>query len=425
MAESLASVDARTGWRWLRWRLLVLLAVFGAGLLALSSGAGVSDRVLEGAGLLTRVYYTLGLFVFGGMDLGIPQGGPAWARGTLWFVYFAAPAITTSAVVEAVLRALQPRAWWRRRLRGHVVVVGCGRLALLYLQHVRDERPRQPVVVVERDPDAPLARQAAARLRVHLLAGDASDPTLLDALRLEHAERVALLTGDDHVNLDAAARVLERAPHLAGHTLAHVADIRLLRVIERRGLLPGVRLFNSYRTAARHLVEVHLRPHFEQTVTPDALVLAGFGRYGQTVLDELQQRARGHLATIVLVDLEAERRAAVFDEQVGFAEGVRREVVQADLRDPRVWGRVDGLLGPEVTQPVFVLCSGDDGTNLRAALRLSSRTPRPLLLARCFHRSTFTDRIGAELGFEIVSTSELLAAHLDREGLAGAPDATA
>ncbi len=40
----------------------------------------------------------------------------------------------------------------------------------------------------------------------------------------------------------------------------HVSDIRLLRVIEQTDILSGVRKFNSYRTAARHLVEARLMP---------------------------------------------------------------------------------------------------------------------------------------------------------------------
>ena len=43
-----------------------------------------------------------------------------WARATLWLVYFAAPAITTSALVEGILRAIRPDRFRLRRLRQHV-----------------------------------------------------------------------------------------------------------------------------------------------------------------------------------------------------------------------------------------------------------------------------------------------------------------
>ena len=57
---------------------------------------GVSERDLADAGILTRAYYTLGLFFLGGLDLGTPVGGPEAARTVLWLAYFAAPLITGS-----------------------------------------------------------------------------------------------------------------------------------------------------------------------------------------------------------------------------------------------------------------------------------------------------------------------------------------
>ena len=59
-------------------------------------GVEVSERDLTGEGLLGRLYYVLGLFVLGGLDLGTPMGGPAFGRVLLWFAYFGAPLITAS-----------------------------------------------------------------------------------------------------------------------------------------------------------------------------------------------------------------------------------------------------------------------------------------------------------------------------------------
>ena len=79
------------------WRIAILIIVLALGLIALSSGVTVSDREgVGGANLATKLYYVIGLFVFGGLDLGVPKDGPVWGRAMLWFVYFAAPAITTS-----------------------------------------------------------------------------------------------------------------------------------------------------------------------------------------------------------------------------------------------------------------------------------------------------------------------------------------
>ena len=225
-----------------------------------------------------------------------------------------------------------------------------------------------------------------------------------------------MLTGDDYANLDAASRISRIRPDLARRTVVHVSDIRLLRVIERAGILSQVAKFNSYRSAARHLVAERLIPHFHLTERLDTVVLAGFGRFGQTVLDELQHQAAGLFQTVVIIDLEADMLAMVFDEQVGFAEGYRQEVMEANLRHPATWQQVQRLIGEPGTKPVFILGSGDDGVNIRTSLWLSSKFPEARIVARCFDQSSFTRRISAECGFEIVGTAELLLASLDWPG---------
>lgn len=415
MSVSPRSFDNLTGgYRWLLWRVLVFLLVVAMGVVALHAGVGLSERSSVGqASFLAKLYDTLGLFVFGGLDLGTPLGGPPWARALLWIAFFGAPAITTTALVEGVLLVVKPHAWRLRRLNGHVVIGGCGRLTLLYVDRLRRRHPRRQVLVVESHADHPLLETVNALPRTRVLYGDISSEAVLGAIRLDRAESVMLLTGDDYANLDAASRISRIRPGLARRTVVHVSDIQLLRVIERAGILPDVAKFNSYRSAARHLVADRLIPHFHLTERLDTVVLAGFGRFGQTVLDELQCQAAGLFQTVVVIDLEAEMLATVFDEQVGFAEEYRQEVVEANMRHPATWQSVQALIGEPGAEPVFVLGSGDDGVNIRTALWLSSKYPAARIVARCFDQSSFTRRISKECGFEIVSTAELLLASSD------------
>lgn len=63
--------------RWFRFRGLALVGVFLCGFIAFLMGVGVTDRAgVADADTMTKLYYTLGLFVLGGMDLGVPRGGP-------------------------------------------------------------------------------------------------------------------------------------------------------------------------------------------------------------------------------------------------------------------------------------------------------------------------------------------------------------
>ncbi|NQY64031.1 MAG: hypothetical protein HRT38_09930 [Alteromonadaceae bacterium] len=49
--------------------------------------------------------------------------------------------------------------------------------------------------------------------------------------------------------------------------------------------------FNSYQLAASALVKQHLICHFLKTKPKDVVVIAGFGLFGQTILEELQRNA--------------------------------------------------------------------------------------------------------------------------------------
>ncbi len=405
--------------RGLGWRLGLVILVFGAGFAGLTAGAGLTERDVAQADLLTRIYYVLGLFVFGGLDLGVPQGGPLWGRALLWIAFFGAPAITTSAIVEGLLRILRPEAWRLWRLKDHVIVGGCGRFAHLYLTQIRRVSPRQRILVIERSAHSSHMPDARAQRHTDILLGDVSNEAILRTAHLERAKKIYLLTGDDYANLDAASYICDRYPHLASEITVHVSDIQLLRLIEQKNLLPEVRKFNAYRRAARHLVSELLIPHFHLTERRDTVLLAGFGRFGQTVLHQLQQDAAELFETVVLIDLSAKLRADVFEEQVGFnnveSGGYTHHVVDGDLRDPAVWTQVREMIGELWTRPVCVLGSGIDGVNIHTALWLSEMMPDAKIVARCFHQSPFTRQISREAGFEIVSAAELLMASMEAE----------
>lgn len=130
----------------------------------------------------------------------MPSRGPPWVQAVLWFADFAAPAVTTSALVATVLRAVRPHAL-KRRLRGHVVIGGCGRLAMLYMRKLREAEPQCPIVVVKRSRDDPDIHAVQANYGAQFVHADMTSFTLLDSLHLERAHRVLLLGDDDHVNL--------------------------------------------------------------------------------------------------------------------------------------------------------------------------------------------------------------------------------
>ena len=70
----------RINWRWAAAAFFFLCALFG-----LMTGVTLTERpYVVNAGLLTKAYYSLGLFVVGGLDIGTPVGGPLLGRIMLW-----------------------------------------------------------------------------------------------------------------------------------------------------------------------------------------------------------------------------------------------------------------------------------------------------------------------------------------------------
>ena len=400
------------------WRGLAGAVVFACGLAAFVMGVEVSDRVGVGTAMVAvKIYYTIGLFVLGGMDLGMPSGGPLAAQVLLWIAYFAAPALTASAVVDGLFHILRPDAWKLRRLRGHVVVGGCGRLAMLYLKRLREVDRFRPVVVVERQADHPHAGLARDLYRAQVLTGSIASETVLRGLNLEHASRVVLLTGDDFVNLDSASRILEIAPAVGGRTVVHVGNLHFMRVMANTRVAKVCDVFNIHHIAARHLVETQLLGHFRQTSALDVVVFAGFGRFGQTVLDVLQREAERRFDTVVVVDNEAEARGLDFQEQVGFLDWYERHLVDGDLRDRRLWRRIEPVFTRRGREAVFVVGSGDDGTNIHTALWLGQRFPKARIIARSFRRSFFAEEVSRQGGFHAFSVADLVARAMPRRWL--------
>lgn len=394
--------------RALVWRGLAFALVYLIGFVGLSSGVEVSERALAGAGVAARAYYALGLFVLGGLDLGTPVAGPAFGRALLWAAYFLAPLITASALVETAVRLVSPLALRFRPLTRHVVLAGAGRLTLLYVRRLRERDRGRTIVVVEREPDRAFVGELRAVHRATVVKGDVTSDQVLRSLRLDRAHRVLLLTGDDFANLDAAARIMRLAPRLKGRIVAHLSNLGLMRETADSSVGRACEIFNGHESAARSLVRNHLLERFHATPDRDLVVLAGFGRFGQTVLHQLQEHARGSFGYVVIIDTEAASKARAFEDQPGFDGGYERLVADGDLLDPDIWQRVSEVARTRGQEPVVILASGNDGTNLHAALMVRKRHPAAYVIVRSFGASPFTAEVAEEAGIHAFDLAELV-----------------
>ncbi len=397
-------------------RGLLLVGVFGLALHAFRAGVAVTNRTdLAGADLMTQIYYAAGLFVMGGLDLGMPVGGPLVERATLWGAYFAAPLITTSAVIEGALRLVGSGAIERVGLNRHLVVVGLGRLGTTFVAAFRKWEPHTPILAMDRDiSQAPVAH-ARQYQRVVVLQGDAHLKRALDGARLSRARAVALVTDDDLTNLEVAFRLAKEHPSL--RVVAHVSDIGMRRAVrDIRDAEAGERVFvfNAHRMAARHLYDDHLRAYFKVTAARDPVVLAGFGRFGQTILEFLDRQAHGEIARLLVIDHDAKLALRKYRDQVAGTLSTP-EPVNGDLADPETWDRIAGRLEGFEAPPVIIVGGNDDIVNLKCALHVRRRWPEARLFVRCQNESSFTEELAKRHRIEPLAVQGILLRALESE----------
>ncbi len=160
-------------------------------------------------------------------------------------------AVLTAIVFALVTQLLVSRriegAFGQRRvgaMRGHVVVVGLGTVAMEVVEELVAAGRR--VVAIDRD-EAGRHHARARALGVPIVIGDATDTEVLDAANLVGAAAVAVLTSDDFVNVETGLVVRERL----GERWASVPVV--LRVFDRElagGVEDGFGFRNVRSTAS-------------------------------------------------------------------------------------------------------------------------------------------------------------------------------
>ena len=395
------------------------MLIYAGALGAFLFGVSLTERPnVAGDGLLTKAYYALSLFVVGGLDIGTPTGGPAWARILLWGCYFGAPLLTASAVIDALARALSPSDWQLRNLHDHVVVVGGGNLTDSILRLLRKHIAKRPIVVVNESVQPVRQLELEQTYDAIVIDGDITHDFLLKALRLDRASLCVLATSRDFQAYEAASRMLARFPHLTGRILLLCQNLRFMRAMGDTSVARQCRIFNPYHLAAEGMVRMQLREHFRKTSGPDTIVIAGFGRFGQSVLEELQIHASADIDRVAVIDSDADRRLLVAAEQERIRGPYQLTSLEGDISHPEVWHRLERTINLADGFPVIILGTGNTAENLRAATWIKQRHANALVFARTNDLSSLASEVGSESGVAYFSIKQLLEDHLPTEWLA-------
>ncbi len=396
--------------RSINWRWFAAATFFLCGLIGLLAGTSLSERPdVVGSSWLVKAYYALGFFVFGGLDIGVPDGGPQWARGILWVAYFGAPTLTASTVMEAVFQALAPDRWKVRRHQDHIIVYGSGRLTESYLTQLRERNTKSKVIVIAPSFSYTEDQELQQKFDTTTLIGDITHDYMLNLVKIHKAKRVLLLGDDDFYAFEAASRILDLAPELTGRIVLHCNNLRFMRSLANTQVAQRCEVFNTYNVAARQLVRGELVQHFAATANKDFVVMAGFGRFGQSVLEELHAVAEDEIAEVAVIDRDADRRILVVDEQQTIVSESVRNVLEGDIGHPQVWAELTALVDLSINEPTIVLGTGQEQENLRTAVWIKGEYPNALVFARTSNQSKFAEDVGSEHGIQSISIAQLVA----------------
>ncbi len=382
---------------------------FLSAIIGFQLGVSTSERPdIAGAGIFVHAYYSLSLFVVGGVDLGTPQGGPLIGRLLVWIAYFGAPVLAASTLIDALIRGLTPQSWQLRRIKDHVVVVGANELSLSYLRVLRRHKPDAAVILVCKQVEASVENEFTQAYNATVVVGDVTHEYFLEQLRLQFAQKILLMGSDSLRNYEAASMITRLYPGIGPKVVIHCDNLRFMRAMANTRVALECQVFNTYHLAAAGLVRNHLLDHFHETTPRDAVVLAGFGRFGQTILEELQLRATNEMDTVAIIDIDAHRRLLIADEQMEFNGNYKRELVEGDIAHPDVWEELRGRLDLDTDDTVVVLGTGREEENLRTALWIRKQFPRSKVIARSSKESRFATEVGEEHDIISISITQLV-----------------
>ena len=397
----------------LSWKSWSAIAIFGCGFAGFVAGVGVSERPgIPEADLFTKAYYAFGLFVLGGLDLGTPTGGPLYARILLWVAYFCAPVWTASAVFETILNALRPPVWHIRSVKNKIVIIGGGELTLGFLNRITASGNARRAVVIVYESQHPHFHELRSYRGVKVFVVSGDQVHRIKRYPLHKASRFLLLSDKDEINLEVASILLEHDPTLGPKIVYHVSNLRFLRILADSKVVRQCTTFNQYELAATQLARQQLMRRFKETTYRDTVVLAGFGRFGQSILEQLELHASGAFSRVAIIDREAKQQALIADEQVVTERKYSRHTYEGDINDPQVWKRLFREVVSGKEEPVFVITTGDDQTNLRCAIWLRQQFKNALIISRTLAPSSFAKGVCEQHDVVSVNTAELVEASI-------------
>lgn len=321
---------------------------------------------------------------------------------------FVAPLATVSAIVQMVVQAAYAK-WLQAQLRyrrGHVVIVGFGKLGQEIARHFLQHGDR--VIALDPHP-TPEATDLSERLKVPLVIGDGANAEDLEQVSANNAGAIFLVTNNDIVNLEASAAASSIMSHTDKHEtrlLVHLGNLDLSRQLEdyeRRLAFIGdrttsVTFFNYHDLLARQLLAQNPLYDIANLLAQSRVhvLIIGLHPISEKLIQHVilsQRTSTLDIPLFTIIDEKAEDLGELYAQRYpGLADVAELNLITAD---PQKIEFSQAIRNATTEHPVTatILSLKEEVENLAAALEIHAAAARGLIHAGqiLVHRDKTTD----------------------------------
>ena len=298
------------------YRLLPSLLVFILALLAFNNGVYLEDKPnICTDTLFVQIYYTIGLFLLAGIDFGMPMGGSEFYRILLYISYFLAPLITVLAVIEAVLKTIGTD-YLKRPYKNHVVIVGASKQAISIIHgwsypelqtNKTDyyQAGKTKIIVVEKDPNntkLEYFRELNKKQKIEIIIGDINHSSILNRLNVKQALWCIVTTNSDILNINISLKFHHDFDFNVEAIITLIEDNDLSVDLLNTDAISKLNVVSTHRSLANCFLYRYIQTFFYL----ENLVIFGFGRFGQNILESLSGSIT--FKNLIIIDPYAEKK---------------------------------------------------------------------------------------------------------------------
>ena len=356
---------------------LVLISYF-CFLLTDNLKSGVPAKYVE------ALYYSISLFVFGGIDIGYPYGANKFVHLVLWICYFLAPLLTVSFVYQIVQDRIVSRL--KMKWSGHIVICGFGRNGKLIYQLLRNKWAKnQKIIVIENDPNNPYAVLLTKDRRTWWLKSDFTKQVALENARVDQAKTVFITTNLDLNNINTMFKIQEMQDSNSNLRLyCHVGDINLQKnmseTLAEERKYTHVQLFNGYRAVTKLLYEEMILESGVLSNEGNIFIIMGFGRFGEMIFTHIMNDSdRGKNDSIYIITLNhsnlLNRNKYKWAREKYEAKCKVNEPIIGDMTNPEIWNSLAKKIRQTRKRIIIFACQDNDIANLNTAISLKLEGP--------------------------------------------------